>query len=520
MTMTFAQPQWVDGTKRIRRALCGISLLQQFAIITSPILFIGVVGIGLYVGGQVEVGVVRSVASTAALYSKSLFEPHAQELRDGETMSTLQHQQLDIHLSRQIANGSIIGIRLWKNDTIAYSDDKTTIGRSYQPNALRSKASSGTVSFVYSNGSEFVGQSFPSAALWKNVWSEATSIDQKDVAVHDDLASRSRGRPVLEIYAPVREAGTDRIIAVVETLQVPPALSQLLATAHFETWIEIGSVALLTIILPTFVVRRGSKTIDMQKAELEQRVQMLSDLLNENSSLHRKCSLASQRVSEMNEKFLRRLGADLHDGPLQLIGISLLRLDSLDHTIRAAPEEIKSEAQHDIVAIRDALKDSLEELRHVSRGLVPPEIDGMSIEHLIELVGRKHEMRTGLPVRLEIAPLPAHPSYSLKVCIYRIAQQGLANAMQHAGGEGQVVSARYDERILSISVSDRGPGFVDNERSRRHEQQGLSGLRDRVEALGGHFSIDSRPGQGTCILAQFPVEEGLCDEEFNSDRGC
>ena len=110
----------------------------------------------------------------------------------------------------------------------------------------------------------------------------------------------------------------------------------MLASAHLQTWIEIGSVALLAIILPTFVVRRGSKTIDKQKAELEQRVELLSDILAENTTLQRKCNLASQRVAEMNEKFLRRLGADLHDGPVQLIGMSLLRLDSLDHTLLAA----------------------------------------------------------------------------------------------------------------------------------------------------------------------------------------
>lgn len=518
MAMTYAPTHWIDRTKRIPRALGHISLLQQFTIITSPLLILGMVGIGIYVVGQVEEGVVRSVASTAALYSKSLFEPHVQELRDGPTMSPPQHEQLDVHLSRQLSNGSIIGIRLWKNDTVAYSDDKAIIGRSFASNTLRSKAQQGIVSFIYSNGSEFIGQSFPSSALWQNVWSEATSINEKDIATHGDLPSHSTNRPVLEIYAPVREIGSDRVIAVVETHQVPPALDQLLASAHLETWLEIGSMALLSIILPTFIVGRGSKTINTQKAELERRVQMLSDILTENNSLHRKCNLASQRVAEMNEKFLRRLGADLHDGPVQLIGMSLLRLDSLDHTMRDASEPVRIEADLDISAIRDALKESLTELRHVSSGLVPPEIEAMPIAQLIEVVARKHERRTGIAVQLDIEKMPANPNYTLKACIYRIAQEGLTNALHHARGEGQAVSARFRDGVLTISVSDRGPGMIADDQTATFEKQGLCGLRDRIEALGGRFSIESKRGQGTCISAQFCIDQGWDDGHPDQSR--
>jgi signal transduction histidine kinase len=509
MAISYSPIHWIGGTRRIPSALHKFSLLQQFAIITSPLLIFGLMGIGLYVVGQVEEGVVRSVASTAALYSKSLFEPHVQELRDGNAMSPPQHEQLDVHLARQLANGSILGIRLWKNDTVAYSDDKTVIGRSFAANHLRDKAKAGIVSFVYRNGGDLIGQSFPSSALWQNVWSEATSIDPSRVAAPNDLPVLNNGRPILEIYAPVRETGSERIIAVVETHQMPPALDQLLASAHLETWIEIGSVALIAIILPTFVVRHGSRTIDKQKSELEKRVRLLSDILAENTHLQRKCNLASQRVSEMNEKVLRRLGADLHDGPVQLIGMSLLRLDSLDHTLSATEEAIRLEAEHDIRAIRDALKESVTELRHVASGLVPPEIDGMSIQQLIELVARKHERRTRLPVRVDIGELPANPSYALKVCIYRLAQEGLTNALHHARGEGQAVAARYDQGFLTVSVSDRGPGMASGDLEGTHERQGLVGLRDRVEALGGQLSIESRLGYGTCVSAKFAVDVGM-----------
>src|SRR5262249_38263816 len=149
--------------------------------------------------------------------------------------------------------------------------------------------------------------------------------------------------------------------------------------------------ALLQIISLYGIVWRGNKTIESQRAVL----------------------VDARRTSvETNERFLRRIGADLHDGAAQLISLALLRLDSLRPLI--APEHSKSE---EFAKIHGVLQDCLREIRHLSAGLAPPQLDNMPLQKVLQLVVRQHEQRTDRPVDAIIDPLPDMSSLH-KVCIY------------------------------------------------------------------------------------------------------
>lgn len=92
------------------------------------------------------------------------------------------------------------------------------------------------------------------------------------------------------------------------------------------------------------------------------------------------------------------------------------------------------------------------------------------------------------------------------ICIYRFVQEGLMNALRHAGGAGQTVGWRVSECLLAVTVSDTGSGFRvgDLEQS---DRLGLRALRDRVESVGGAFAIDGRPGGGSALTVQLGLEE-------------
>ena len=104
---------------------------------------------------------------------------------------------------------------------------------------------------------------------------------------------------------------------------------------------------------------------------------------------------------------------------------------------------------------------------------------------------------------MQLDSLSHEPPQAVKVCVYRVVQEGLNNAFHHAAGTGQRVSARIDGNELEVVVADGGPGVV---LSNKHKTggQGLAGLRDRVEALSGQLAIESRRG-GTRLMARFPV---------------
>jgi len=95
--------------------------------------------------------------------------------------------------------------------------------------------------------------------------------------------------------------------------------------------------------------------------------------------------------------------------------------------------------------------------------------------------------------------------FPIKTCLYRFAQEGLNNAYRHAGGAGQALRASKDRDAIEIKVSDRGPGTMVAETFAGTGSQGLSGLKLRVESLGGTFWLQSSPGQGTTLSARLPI---------------
>jgi signal transduction histidine kinase len=89
-----------------------------------------------------------------------------------------------------------------------------------------------------------------------------------------------------------------------------------------------------------------------------------------------------------------------------------------------------------------------------------------------------------------------------KTCIYRIVQESLHNCVQHAAADTVRVMVRQESDRILLAIRDDGKGFqADQERG-----MGLLGMQERASHLGGTFSVESNPGQGTTISVQLPAE--------------
>ncbi len=107
--------------------------------------------------------------------------------------------------------------------------------------------------------------------------------------------------------------------------------------------------------------------------------------------------------------------------------------------------------------------------------------------------------RSGVPVRLSVPPdrLPER----LETAIYFVCSEAIANVQKHARASRVDMEARVEGGSVIVVVADNGVGGADPS-----DGSGLDGLRDRTEALGGRFSIDSPPGHGTRITAAIPLD--------------
>ncbi|MDK1478246.1 sensor histidine kinase, partial [Sinorhizobium sp. 6-117] len=305
----------------------------------------------------------------------------------------------------------------------------------------------------------------------------------------------------LEIYNPVLQPWSGQVVAVSEFHEIAHDFETSLSQARFLTWLAVAGFTLAFFIMLSAIVMRGSRTIEKQRHALRQRVDELSALLSQNEALRGRLQHASQRATALNENMLRRIGADLHDGPAQLVAFASLRLDS-DALVSASTSAAVRERE--ITAIKASLDEAMHEIRTICSGLVLPQIEMASLPELLERVVRAHEQRTGSTVELSLSDPPERLSPSAKICIYRFVQETLNNAYRHGGGVGQRVAQSTEGNRVCIAVADGGTGFDPKEI--RPTSLGLAGLRERIESLGGTFEVDGA-GPGTIARMSLGIEE-------------
>lgn len=239
--------------------------------------------------------------------------------------------------------------------------------------------------------------------------------------------------------------------------------------------------------------RIGVLTIRRQSEELNQQIASLSESLSINNDLRRTMKTASSRAVELNEEFLRRTGADLHDGPAQLISYAMLRLNQISKS-----EEAKR-LGYEFHTIKEALENSLEEVRGISSGLVLPELEAVSLEQCLSKVVVLHRSKSDCDIKEYYRNLPDEMPLPIKICTYRFLQEGLNNADRHGKAKKCKVSAYVTNHVLHLSLKDNGVGFRKSLLAARGGHLGLLGLKDRIESLGGTFRVNSELGVGTAL---------------------
>ncbi len=265
----------------------------------------------------------------------------------------------------------------------------------------------------------------------------------------------------------------------------------------------MGLAILVIYLLLAGFVRGASDTIQRQQTELAHKVVQLTDLLARNRELNERVRRASASVAQLNEGYLKRIGSELHDGPAQDLGLSILKLDALAARHEKTATDTDMVTQFNEIGI--SLQNALKEMRGIAAGLSLPQLTELDLAGTVQHVVRAHERRTGSRVELFFQPPPNAVAPPLRITVYRLIQEALNNAYRHAGGAGQRVRVSSEDDQLLVMVSDSGSGF-DPRQAIESGRLGLSGMRERVESLGGGFHIDSQPGQGTTIFARLPLQ--------------
>ncbi|MCM2475501.1 sensor histidine kinase [Rhizobium sp. CG5] len=443
-----------SDTKDVRAPTGGTSLARQFVLAAAGVLLFGMSMIGFWVSGRIEDSVIHNAAAATALYVDSIIAPLTQELAKSNTLGEGARVALTETLSQGVLREKLIAFKIWKPDgTIVFSNEDGAIGKRFEMTDGLVTAKAG------------------------QIHAEFNQLEGPENEVE-----RLSGLPLLEIYSPIREPWSGDIIGIAEFYENGVDLSSELTSARLQSWLVVGVVTLVMFALLFGIVARGSRLITRQRVALDEKVETLSALLAQNQALRRRVDQATHRTADLNERYLRRLSAELHDGPAQLLAFASLRLGSI------LPA---GSTNQDGERVKTALDDAMRDIRNICRGLTLPELDGLGVEDVLRRVIAAHESRTGTRVAFTCDPALPDLSKAEKICAYRFVQETLNNAARHAAGIGQQVTASAAGSGIEITVSDKGPGF---NRRTAGEGLGLLGLEERIAGLGGKLDLDSQNG--------------------------
>jgi signal transduction histidine kinase len=228
------------------------------------------------------------------------------------------------------------------------------------------------------------------------------------------------------------------------------------------------------------------------------------------SRLRAQRSLATQTERADTERARRavleertRVARELHDVVAHHMSLIAVRAETAPYRLPGLPESALDEFSSLSEVAREALTEMrrlLGVLRHDEPAALAPQPQLTDLPALVDAA-----RRSGVPVELSLPPAPGQVPPGVGVCAYRIVQESLSNASQHAPGAPIAVSVTHDPGVILLTVAN-GPGeHPVPSATERRPGHGLTGMHERVALLGGSLSAGPAPDGGFVVSAVLPL---------------
>lgn len=444
-----------DRPKRRRGVLSRLgmrtpSLSQRFFAVALLVILACMLALGAWIGNYLAAGIARGVGETAASSIESLIVTRAGNPPSPAVLS--QGLEGVFQIANNATSSRLLQIRVRGiADDVLYQslggiEDETS------SEALHRAVEGIVTSEVVELPLQAVG-AIPSVAL-----------------------------PVLKIYTPLRSLDTGEAFAVAELYLSARAVREIQAKAQVDVWIIVAAIGFLTIGLLAAIMDATGAIITGHRLALARNLLATRRLLEENRLLHKASEDLRVHAAVANERVLARVGSDIHDGPLQLMTLMILRLTRGGSSAKAA----------DVDAAVSLSRQAMDELRAISSGLVLPELADHSLEDVLRLAIQRYENQTGRSVAADVPLEGAEAGLDVKVCAYRFVQECLSNAFRHGDGPGESVTARVDGETLVVGCGNR-VRVADEADDPARDRLGMHAMRFRIQSVGGTLSARIGP---------------------------
>jgi signal transduction histidine kinase len=258
----------------------------------------------------------------------------------------------------------------------------------------------------------------------------------------------------------------------------------------------IAIVALIAMVAFYMYLRQG-KALAQAGERQQQALQRERDQL-EQQVRERTASLAelATHLQQVREQERGHLARELHDELGALLTAAKLDVARLRSRLGSPTPEVEQRLNH----LNEALNSGIALKRRIIEDLRPSSLTNLGLSASLEILAREFHEQTGVDAATSLEAVELDEAAQLTV--YRLIQESLTNVAKYAQARHVEISVHALAHVVEVSIRDDGRGF--DAAKVKPSTHGLAGMRHRVEAAGGRFTISSRPGKGTRITAAMP----------------
>ena len=205
----------------------------------------------------------------------------------------------------------------------------------------------------------------------------------------------------------------------------------------------------------------------------------------------------SSSLLDAQEAERRAISRELHDEVGQSLGALLVDLSRLSTNLPPNQAQIRERLDH----MKSVAERTVGTVRDIALLLRPSMLDDLGLVAALEWQGREVSRRSEMEVSVESDNVSGDLPDEYRICIYRLVQEALNNAVRHSQAHNAKVRVSSSADHIAVEISDDGSGF-DTHRTRG---LGILGMEERVKRLGGTLTVTSSPGLGTVIQAELPL---------------
>ena len=210
----------------------------------------------------------------------------------------------------------------------------------------------------------------------------------------------------------------------------------------------------------------------------------------------------SGQLIEAQEKERSRIARDLHDDICQRLALLSMELGQVNRNPNESPESTKERLED----IRKHCSEIAGDVQSLSHQLHSSKLDYLGIVAAIRGFCSELSKQHKLNIEFSERTVPTELPKDVSLCLFRIAQEALHNAVKYSGVSQFIVELSGVEGAVELVVSDAGAGF-DVEEARKNRGLGLLSMQERIHLVHGTFSVESGQGQGTRVRAVVPFAE-------------